>query len=173
MKHNEDKHWHHMEFNEGDEVFLKLQPYCQKSLAHQYNEKLAPLFYGPYKISKKVGQAAYELALPPHSCIHPVFHVSQLKKATGTCTPSLVPLQLTDTLELHTTPAAVLNGCYRHDGALETLIQWSDLPVTEATWEEAALIAQQYPSFHLEDKVRLHAGGIAMPFSKERIWITY
>lgn len=76
MKHNEDKHRRPLEFNVGDEVFLKLQPYRKKSLARHLNEKLAPRFYGPYQVSKRVGPTAYELVLPPHSCIHPVFHIS-------------------------------------------------------------------------------------------------
>ena len=157
MKHNEDKHRRQLEFSVGDEVFLKLQPYRQKSLARHFNEKLAPRFYGPYKISKRIGQTTYELALPPHSRIHPVFHISQLKKATGSFIPYSLPSQVTDTLELHT-PTVVFNVRYYADGALEVLIQWSDLPLNEATWEEATLIAQQYPSFHLEDNASSRRG---------------
>lgn len=39
-----------MEFQEGDRVYLKLQPYQQKSLARRPSEKLRPRYYGPYKI---------------------------------------------------------------------------------------------------------------------------
>lgn len=50
MKANEDKRRRDVHFNIGDKVFLKLQPYRQKSLSRKYNEKLAPRFYGPYTI---------------------------------------------------------------------------------------------------------------------------
>jgi hypothetical protein len=45
---------------------------------------LAPKFYGSYTILKCVGHVAYQLAFPIHSKIHPIFHVSCLKKVIGT-----------------------------------------------------------------------------------------
>jgi len=36
---------------------------------------------GPYQITRRIGPAAYEIALPPHLAnLHNVFHVSQLRK---------------------------------------------------------------------------------------------
>jgi hypothetical protein len=39
-----------------------------------------PRFIGPFKITEKRGEVAYQLELPPQlSDVHNVFHVSQLK----------------------------------------------------------------------------------------------
>jgi hypothetical protein len=45
-------------------------------------------YYGPFKIISKIGATAYKLQLPPTAEIHPVFHVSQLKKHIS---PKVVP----------------------------------------------------------------------------------
>ena len=43
--------------------------------------KLSPRFIGPYEILSRVGEVSYKLALPPSlSAVHPVFHVSMLRK---------------------------------------------------------------------------------------------
>lgn len=75
MKTQANKHRREVEYNVGDMVFLKIQPYKLKSLAKRVNQKLSPRYYGPYEIERKVGAVAYKLKLPPDSKVHPVFHV--------------------------------------------------------------------------------------------------
>jgi hypothetical protein len=72
MKHQADKHRLEREF---------MVPYIQRSVANRASQKLSYKYFGPYLITQKVGKVAYKLQLPNHSRIHPVVHVSQLKKA--------------------------------------------------------------------------------------------
>jgi hypothetical protein len=83
MKQQEDRGHSERQFAEGDQVFLRLQTYKKTSLKAEHYQKIAPKFYGPYIVLKRVGQVTYHLALPSHSKLHPVFHVSCLKKVIG------------------------------------------------------------------------------------------
>lgn len=45
---------------------------------------LSPRYVGPYEILRMVGKVSYELRLPSElASVHPVFHVSMLKKCIG------------------------------------------------------------------------------------------
>jgi hypothetical protein len=83
MKSQADKGRTERQFEVGDQVFLKLQPYIQSSIAPRANQKLSFKFFGPFKVLQRVGSVVYRLELPPASSVHPMFHVSQLKKAVG------------------------------------------------------------------------------------------
>lgn len=83
MKKQADQHRSERSFAVDDLVFLKLQPYVQSSLAPRSHQKHAFRYFGPFRVLERVGSVAYRLELPAHSAIHPVFHVSQLKKAVG------------------------------------------------------------------------------------------
>lgn len=50
-------------FNEGDLVFLKIQPYRQNAFGLRGSLKLWSKFYGPYKIIERIGSVAYKLLL--------------------------------------------------------------------------------------------------------------
>jgi hypothetical protein len=84
MKQQADQGRSERQFAEGDKVFIQLQPYKQNSLKADHCQKLAPKFYGPYIVLKRVEQVDYQLALPSHSKLHPIFCVSCLKKVIGT-----------------------------------------------------------------------------------------
>ena len=148
-------------------MFLKLRPYRQKSLAKRRFEKLAARYYGPFSVLAKIGKVAYKLALPETTLIHPVFHVSQLKRARGPShSSSHLPQQLSEDLELLVEPES-LKGVrpkpQGQPGELEVLLKWKSLPDYEATWEDFHLICNQFPAFHLEDKVKVWAGGNDRP----------
>jgi hypothetical protein len=63
-------------FAEGDQVFLRLQPYEKTSFKVEHFQKLAPKFYGPHKVLNCVEQVSYQLYFPSHSKLHHVSHVS-------------------------------------------------------------------------------------------------
>jgi len=69
-----------LEFEAGDHVFLRVTRTTGVGRALR-SRKLSPKFLGPYQISMRIGPVAYEIVLPPQLAnLHPVFHVSQLRK---------------------------------------------------------------------------------------------
>lgn len=77
-------HGHREEqFDVGDWVYLKLRPYRQHSISKKALYKLGGRFYGPFHILEEIGEVAYKLMLPVEAHIHPVIHVSQLKRRLG------------------------------------------------------------------------------------------
>jgi hypothetical protein len=63
------------EFQVGEAVLLKLQPYAQTSVINRPCAKLALKYFGPFTIVERIGVVAYKLALPEDCAIHPVFHI--------------------------------------------------------------------------------------------------
>jgi hypothetical protein len=108
--------------------------------------KLAFKFFGPYQVLERVDSVAYRLALPSSSSVHPVFHVSQLKKVVGAChsvTSSLPPAFVPWSI-----PECILQCCQVPHGKKliqQGLIQWTHLPASLATWEDLEFLQQQFP----------------------------
>uniref|UniRef100_A0A803QDN9 Uncharacterized protein n=1 Tax=Cannabis sativa TaxID=3483 RepID=A0A803QDN9_CANSA len=165
MKSQADRKRRDVHFAVGDLVYVKLRPYHQRSLAKRPNEKLSPRFFGPFPVLARIGPAAYRLQLPPDSLIHHVFHVSLLRAALGPQQQaSPRPLSLSADLEWLLEPEALFAirpGTRKTNP--QALIKWRNLPDFEATCEDFSVIQTQFPHFHLEDKVRLQAGGIDRP----------
>lgn len=70
MRKCANKHRRDVDFQIGDMVFLKQQPYRRRSLAKKLNTKLSPRYYGPYQVVAKIGEVSYRLELPNYSRIH-------------------------------------------------------------------------------------------------------
>nr|XP_016484196.1 PREDICTED: uncharacterized protein LOC107804774 [Nicotiana tabacum] len=70
-------------FQVDDWVFLKVSS-MKGVMRFGKKGKLIPRYVGLYRITQRIGQVAYRLELPPEmSLVHPVFHVSMLKKMVG------------------------------------------------------------------------------------------
>ena len=68
MKQQANQYRNENSFEEGDWVFLRLQPYKKMSLKqHNKDNKLAPKYYGPYRVLQNIGSMAYKLELPTTS----------------------------------------------------------------------------------------------------------
>ncbi|KAM7497180.1 hypothetical protein LguiA_021594 [Lonicera macranthoides] len=151
MKQFADRHRSERTFVVGDWVFLRLQPYKQTSLSMRKDYKLAPRFYGPYKVLEKIGSVAYRLQLPSSTSIHPVFHVSMLKKKLGhSIEPSSVLPPVDSSGHFLVEPVAILDRRLVRRGnasAVQVQIQWSNMSPAEATWEDYDRMKELFPNF--------------------------
>jgi hypothetical protein len=83
MKQLKDQHGSERVFEEGYWLFVRFHLYKKLSLKQKRKNKLAPKFYGPFRINKKISKVVDGLELQDNCCIHNVFHVSCLKKVFG------------------------------------------------------------------------------------------
>ncbi|KAK4706617.1 hypothetical protein R3W88_033829 [Solanum pinnatisectum] len=117
--------------------------------------KLSPRFIGPYRIIWRVGRVAYKLEFPSGlEFVHPIFHVSMLRKSVGD--PSrVVPVEdvyIRKELSYEETPIAILD---RHVRKLRTKevasvkVLWRNKNREEVTWEAEDGMRSKYPHlFH-------------------------
>jgi hypothetical protein len=164
MKSQADKKRTDRSFMVGEWVFVKLRAHRQQSVVTRINAKLAARYYGPYPILEKIGAVAYKLKLPPGSRVHPVFHVSLLKKAVGEYQDdSELPELLSDEQAATYEPEDILatRKVKQHgEEVKQVLVQWKGKSAEEATWEEVIMMKSQFPKFNLEDKVLAEGVGI-------------
>jgi hypothetical protein len=150
MKQQADQHHSERSFEVGDWVFLRLQPYKQMSLKKaKKDNKLSPKYYGPYKVLQKIGTMAYKLELPASSRVHPVFHVSCLKKVIGDkiLVQTILP-ELDEEGKIILEPKAITDTRVhqlRNRSISEYLIKWRKLLAEDSTWEDESFIQK-----HLE-----------------------
>jgi hypothetical protein len=64
----------------GDQVLLRVSP-TKGVVRFNVSGKLSPRYIGPFTILARVGSLAYHMQLPESMVgVHPVFHVSMLRK---------------------------------------------------------------------------------------------
>ena len=64
-----------LEFMVGERVLLKVSP-MKGVMRFGKKGKLSPRYIGPFEIVERIGEVAYQLALPPGlSGVHHVFHI--------------------------------------------------------------------------------------------------
>ncbi|KAK4727149.1 hypothetical protein R3W88_032066 [Solanum pinnatisectum] len=113
--------------------------------------KLSPRFIGPFEILSRVGQVAYKLALPPSlSVVHPVFHVSMLRKYVPdeSHVVFLDSVELGPDLSFEEKPIAILNKQVwklRTKEIASVKVQWKHCSIGEATWETESDMHARYP----------------------------
>lgn len=100
-------------------------------------------------IIKRVGEVANELQLPTEARIHPVIHVSQLKKHVGPHARVVADLPPMDPQhQLLLIPLRVLETRIvkrNNSAAGQWLVEWAHTPREEATWEFADDMMQKFP----------------------------
>ena len=109
MKLQANQHRLDKSFEVGEWVYLRLQPYRQLTLRSKGFNKFSPSYYSPFQVLHKLGSVAYKLALPLDCLLHPVFHVSCLKKHLGAQVipiPTLPPVDYDGFM--HPEPVAIL-----------------------------------------------------------------
>jgi hypothetical protein len=150
MKHYADLQRSEKEFAIGDMVYLKLQPYIQSSVAPRSNLKLSFRYYGPFMVVAHVGAVAYRLLLPDDCRIHPVVHISKLKRhipasASVDDDISAIPDDPTTSVQ----PVYFLDSRMVKKGAShlsQIKVQWLGLPVSLTTWEEDSDLRRCFPT---------------------------
>ncbi|WMV41974.1 hypothetical protein MTR67_035359 [Solanum verrucosum] len=105
------------------------------------NGKISPWYIGHYRISKRIGNVAYELELPLElAAIHPVFHISMLKKCMGD------PSHIIPTENISIKVSLDRQVCkLRTNEVASVKVLWRNKFVEEDTWEAEEDMKKRYP----------------------------
>jgi len=129
-----------LEFKVGDKVLLSTNN-LRKDTPDGTTTKLTARFVGPYPVKRVAGGGAYELQLPHHMKIHPVFHVSALEpyksspaqfKARVPARPEPVLVDNAPEFEVEEILAQKTKA-----GKIWYKVRWKGYPRDEASWEPA------------------------------------
>ncbi|XP_070038071.1 uncharacterized protein [Nicotiana tomentosiformis] len=134
----------------GEKILLKVSP-MKGIMRFGKKGKLSPRFIGPFEVLKRVGEVAYELALPPSlSGVHSVFHISMLRKYHADLSHVLVfgIVHLDNSLGYEEESITIVDKQVRQLRSKKisvVKVQWRGQPVEEATWEAEENMRIRYP----------------------------
>ncbi len=115
----------------------------------------------------KVGTVAYRLDLPSSSLIHPVVHVSQLKKALAPTEQVHSPLPVLDpTNATHVCPAQILDRRFIRKGSKlveQIQVRWTGDAPAATTWENPQELRRRFPTAPAWGQAGTQGGGNVMP----------
>ena len=138
-----------MTFQTGENVLLKVSP-MKEVMRFGKKGKLSLWYIGPFEVLECVGPEAYRLALLPNlSGVHPVFHVSMLKRyhGDGDYIIKWNSIVLDIDLQYEEKPIVFLDRDVhklRTKEIKSVKVQWKHRPVEEATWETERDMRDKY-----------------------------
>jgi hypothetical protein len=153
-----------LEFAVGDEVLLKVSP-TKGIVRFGTRGKLNPRYIGPYLITARVGSLAYRLQLPESmSGVHPVFHVSMLRKYLKDPEQRMEaePVIIEKDLTIKCHPVRILDfsqRVMRNRTIKYVKILWTNQSEREATWELEDSMRGEYPELFETGKQYLYTYG--------------
>ncbi|XP_035816160.1 uncharacterized protein [Zea mays] len=139
-----------LEFAVGDQVLLRVSP-IKGVVRFGVSGKLSPRYIGPFTILARVGSLAYRLQLPDSMAgVHPVFHVSMLRKFLRDPDHQIKmePIAVQQDLTLECRPVRILESLervMRKRSIKYVKVLWTNQSEREATWELEELMRQKYP----------------------------
>jgi hypothetical protein len=141
-----------LSFQVGDFVYLKVSP-MRGLRRFKVRGKLTPRFIGPFKITKKIGEVAYQLDVPRQlSNVHNVFLVSQLKKCLRVPEEQIPveDLSASEDLSYQEYPIKILetsNRVTQNKKSKMCKMQWSNHTEEEATCTREEEFKAEFLSF--------------------------
>jgi hypothetical protein len=113
-------------------------------------------------VLQKVGLMSYKLQLPQSSKIHPVIHVSQLKRALKPIDQLSIELPVSSANLMFGQPVTVTRERVIHRGnkmVPQVKVQWAGLPSHCQTWEHLGAIVSVFLSSPAWGQAVLQGGG--------------
>ncbi|XP_070050210.1 uncharacterized protein [Nicotiana tomentosiformis] len=139
-----------LSFMVGEKVLLKVS-LMMGIMRFRKKGKLSPRFIGPFELLRRVGDVAYELAFPPSlSVVHPIFHVSMLRRyhADRSHVLDFSTIQLDESLGFEEEPVAIVDWQVHQlisKKIYVVKVRWRGQPVEEVTWEIEEDMQSRYP----------------------------